>query len=372
MVNPTLTYDNEYNRRLRDILTNYDDIEASRNSPTMVVSGMKQMTHIRSGNTPYDGNEGTAHFSGALVGGIDAHKLHAYHKPRIHPVTRRKPRMALPEGYVEEVQEDAMGGTKNDVAHWGKFALQTGIKAYKLKNQFDNLFGAGVGGRGRRKRTQADAVFWRDFADNTANKMLHLGEEGKKLFGGKGKRKRTQADAVFWRDFADNTANKMLHLGEEGKKLLGGKGKRKRRMEDATFWRDFADNTANKGLDIAEHAKNLFGSGHITKAQFNALMKHVPKIMAYNAINNATGKHLPSAFGGSHAPPPKYMSQIKGFNTFNNATGKHLPSLFGGAKCSTGYGKPKSARGAIVSQCMKEHGLTLAQASKYVKEHGLY
>jgi hypothetical protein len=69
MVNPTLTYDNEYNRRLKAILDNYDDIQASSNPPTMVVGGMKQRKYINSGNTPYDGREGTAHFSGSLYGG---------------------------------------------------------------------------------------------------------------------------------------------------------------------------------------------------------------------------------------------------------------------------------------------------------------
>ena len=34
--------------------------------------------------------------------------------------------------------------------------------------------------------------------------------------------------------------------------------------------------------------------------------------------------------------------------------------------------KRESARGAIVAEVMKKHGLNLAQASKYVKEHGLY
>ena len=35
-------------------------------------------------------------------------------------------------------------------------------------------------------------------------------------------------------------------------------------------------------------------------------------------------------------------------------------------------GRKPSARGAIVKKVMQEHGLSLPQASKYVKEHGLY
>ena len=37
-----------------------------------------------------------------------------------------------------------------------------------------------------------------------------------------------------------------------------------------------------------------------------------------------------------------------------------------------GAGKPRSARGAIVARVMKEQGLNLPMASKYVKENGLY
>jgi len=41
------------------------------------------------------------------------------------------------------------------------------------------------------------------------------------------------------------------------------------------------------------------------------------------------------------------------------------PSLLGGA------GK-KPSRGAIVAKCMRDRGCTLGEASRYVKEHGLY
>ena len=37
-----------------------------------------------------------------------------------------------------------------------------------------------------------------------------------------------------------------------------------------------------------------------------------------------------------------------------------------------GSGKKKSARGEIVKKVMREKGLSLPQASKYVKEHNLY
>jgi len=49
--------------------------------------------------------------------------------------------------------------------------------------------------------------------------------------------------------------------------------------------------------------------------------------------------------------------------------GRGKPKKVGGASCG---GKKPSARGAIVKKVMREQGLSLPQASKYVKEHGLY
>jgi len=43
-----------------------------------------------------------------------------------------------------------------------------------------------------------------------------------------------------------------------------------------------------------------------------------------------------------------------------------------GLEALVGAGKGRSQRATIVKQVMKEHGLTLPMASKYVKEHGLY
>jgi hypothetical protein len=332
MVNPTLTYDNEYNRRLRDILSNYDEIEASRNSPTMVVGGMRPMSHIRSGNTPYDGCEGTAPFSNSMVGG------------------------------------------SKDALHWAKFALDTGLKANRIRNDARRIFG----GKGKRANRKEDALFWRDFADSTANKGLNLAEQGKKLFGGN-RRANRKEDAMFWRDFADSTVHKGLNLGEQGKKLFGGRSvfargqkqkhvidkifggnKRANRKEDATFWRDFADSTVHKGLNLAEQGKKLFGGK--TNKLIRRTLTHGLHEMGEDF--KRTGGISPEQFGREFI---KYYPKTRAYNEINKATGSHLPAI--------GFGKKpraKSARGAIVSQVMKEHGLSLPQASKYVKEHGLY
>lgn len=57
------------------------------------------------------------------------------------------------------------------------------------------------------------------------------------------------------------------------------------------------------------------------------------------------------------------------------ATGFGVGSYSGGAvgsKSGGAKGKPKSKRAEIVKKVMKEQGMTLPQASKYVKEHNLY
>ena len=179
---------------------------------------------------------------------------------------------------------------------------------------------------------------------------------------------------------------------------------------------------------MARNDPRLISKGGITLEQF---ARHIPKIMAYNAINNATGRHLPSAFGGRHpddisrgvsdneqasirATPGKLGNAFKniftgrifgrgGFlprrqsyeermvsrmspqerlihNSLSNANvGRSIVSGYTRRpeeeRGWTGYGKAKgtkSVRGAIVAKCMKERGCTLGEASRYVKEHGLY
>ena len=49
----------------------------------------------------------------------------------------------------------------------------------------------------------------------------------------------------------------------------------------------------------------------------------------------------------------------------------HIVPVSMGGRRKVG-GRAPSARGAIVKEVMAKHGLSLPQASKYVKEHGLY
>jgi hypothetical protein len=55
-----------------------------------------------------------------------------------------------------------------------------------------------------------------------------------------------------------------------------------------------------------------------------------------------------------------------------SAGGMSAGGMSAGGYSGGGKKKTPSERSKIVSQVMKEHHLNLAQASKYVKEHGLY
>lgn len=69
----------------------------------------------------------------------------------------------------------------------------------------------------------------------------------------------------------------------------------------------------------------------------------------------------PSQFHSSVYPPA-----LASYTAGRDAYGR------GRAKLPKSGAKRNSARGAIVAEVMKKQGLSLAQASKYVKEHGLY
>jgi hypothetical protein len=274
MVNPTLTYDNEYNRRLRDIFSEYDDIQASSNPPTMIVGGIRQMDYINSGNTPYDGREGTAPFSGSMYGGMRRHLL-----------------------------------------------------------------------------------------DTPITDMRYRGRPPPKAPS------RAEIETAY-------------------KKATGGVNRNKK----AKKWLNFSVDAVRQGMDLANTGRTLFGRGK------GGFLRYMPKVMAYNAINNATGRHLPSLFGGAEGGfsvdelvgNTNKSARQRAYNTASRRDQKIMarndPSLRGGVSNLLGYdagaGLPKkigkkvgravSERGAVVSQVMKEHGLSLSKASKFVKDNGLY
>ena len=207
MVNPTLTYDNEYNRRLADILANYDDIQASSNPPTMVVGGIRQKKYINSGNTPYDGREGTAHFSGAMYGGSCGSARSGGLNPMALAMSAHSAYKAIPAPYRHQIEQKAI--------HHGKALGQKILK---------KLGGASSGGSHMKK-----AKAWRGFAVDTAHMGIDLFKHGKNALGGRTSGGRTSGGinhlkkATKWRNYAVDTAKMGIDLFKHGKNALGGR-----------------------------------------------------------------------------------------------------------------------------------------------------
>jgi len=82
----------------------------------------------------------------------------------------------------------------------------------------------------------------------------------------------------------------------------------------------------------------------------------------------------PSLGESEHLTQIKSMHGGRKHGGTMGALGRHSEEVHGGRVVGGRKhgGKAPSARGAIVSKIMREKGLSLPQASKYVKEHGLY
>jgi len=283
MVNPSLTYDTEYNRRLASILTNFDDIEASRNSPTMVTGGSRQMRYINSGSTPYDGREGTASFSGSMYGGY--HSGGVNHLKKAKKWTNFLGSLVPPEIKAQGIKYavKAMGGRRS--------GGEMNMAGYDQMQPVE----MGCGGVNHLKKAKK----WTGFLGSLVPPEIKAQgiKYAVKAMGG-----RTSGGAT-------SGGRKVNHL------------------KKAKEWTGF----------------------------LGSLIPPEIKAQGVKTVVKALGGRRS---GGVHRPMDPMTPRI---------TGLKKPM----ASKATGYGR-KSARGAIVAQVMKEHGLSLPQASKYVKEHGLY
>jgi hypothetical protein len=121
---------------------------------------------------------------------------------------------------------------------------------------------------------------------------------------------------------------------------MGGKVNR---FKKATKWTKYAADTLNTGLDLASKGKNIFGMGELENVAVK--VRRVKKVLAepiVQEIIKAVRK----------APVVKQVV-------------KKVKAVVGGAK-------PRGVRAAIVKKVMKEQGLGMIAASKYVKAKGLY
>jgi hypothetical protein len=164
---------------------------------------------------------------------------------------------------------------------------------------------------------------------------------------------------------------------KEGFKQQGGKMSIKKLLKGAApVAKDFGMILAKEG--IKEGVKQGFKQqgGRVTKEFFEAEKQIFPKGKkalqeflkgaGYGSESSSDEEYeggvllrdVPSQFHSS-VYPPALQSYTAGKDAYGRGRAK------GGAR-------PKSARGAIVSEIMKKHGLSLPEASKYVKQHNLY
>jgi len=121
--------------------------------------------------------------------------------------------------------------------------------------------------------------------------------------------------------------------------LLMGLGRAKRRTPPKAVGGNFLDDLGKVSQAVAPFAPLLMGLGNPKKSKKGGvLIKDYPSQFHIN-----TGLMPPAL--ASYNPP--------------------VPSV-------SGSGRKPSERGAIVKRIMAEKGMSLPQASKYVKEHGLY
>jgi hypothetical protein len=117
---------------------------------------------------------------------------------------------------------------------------------------------------------------------------------------------------------------------------------------------NIASNPAVQQMAI-EYAKDALSSGGARKPRSGRAKAHFASMHP----------HLAEHFGGARQRGSRAKSHIASMHP-------RLASHFGGASLPRSGRARNFDRGAIVSEVMAKHGLSLPQASKFVKEHGLY
>jgi hypothetical protein len=187
--------DTQYNRRLAEILQNYNEINARVNQPTNMA------TELRVGGTRprnYILQEGhNASWNGADMY-VD------YSLP-----------MAMRTEYSDSVEGDPrriIGGVsrRKKAGIWTDYSVDTIEKGLGLASKAKNMFG----GVSRRKK----AGKWTDYSVDTIEKGMGLASKAKNMFGGVSRRKK----AGKWTDYSVDTIEKGLGLAKKAQNMFGG------------------------------------------------------------------------------------------------------------------------------------------------------
>lgn len=153
---------------------------------------------------------------------------------------------------------------------------------------------------------------------------------------------------------------------DKGKDLLLGELKKHAHnyitgagLSGGDFWGDVWDGIKAVASGLWDALQLILNDDVVKEVERDVLHMGVKMAGDYAKQQMASGMS-----GSSGAGLPSHLS-------FLNPTGAGMPGANGHGIRKIG-GKKPSARGAIVSKVMKEKGLSLPLASKYVKEHGLY
>jgi hypothetical protein len=145
--------------------------------------------------------------------------------------------------------------------------------------------------------------------------------------------------------------------------------------------RQYIRNSVSEGSKYPS-AKEYDNEGGIFEGYGGKRRGRPPKRMVGTNPNTYTPQHGGVMIRGRAGTGKSYTPQHGGV-MIRNAPSEYHSSVYPPALSSYAHGsgrailpqsgaKRNSARGAIVAEVMKKHGLTLPQASKFVKEKGLY
>ena len=144
------------------------------------------------------------------------------------------------------------------------------------------------------------------------------------------------------------------------------------RYRKAKKWTGFATDTLSKGLDLGAKAKNLFGYGDLSGAGARkdlpagaaATKAHMKALRAKQAGQKKFEKGSPEA--------KAYMASIRAKRRTKAELDAERAAGREAAGLSPRKARAPSARAAIVKSVMQSEGLSMIEASKYVKANGLY
>ena len=261
---------------------------------------------------------------------------------------------------------------------------------------------------GKMPSTIGDA-FFKEFGDGFPDASLQENVTGGKIHLGKTLKKVGKVVAPVAKEMAKDAIEDGIRYYATGAGVSGGKihlgktlkkvGKTTKKIgkaiapvakevfddvilpEGKEALRQYIRNSVSEGSKYPS-AKEYDNEGGIFEGYGGKRRGRPPKRMVGTNPNTYTPQHGGVMISGRAGTGKSYTPQHGGV-MIRNAPSEYHSSVYPPALSSYAHGsgrailpqsgaKRNSARGAIVAEVMKKHGLTLPQASKFVKEKGLY